>query len=179
MEFRLGDLLDEGSKNPVNPNDYKRISIKLNRGGLFYVTANKATKNTRPFYVRHAGEIIVGKQNFFNGSIAMVTSEFDNAVCSNAIMSFKPRNTINPLYLIEALSTPKFLKKVASLSNGTGQKELSEKDFLELIVRLPAKSIQDSFMNRINDLDSLIHRENKIKLSNFILKNCLMATILK
>ena len=45
----------------------------------------------RPFYVRDENELIIGKQNYFNGSIAIVDKKYAGGICSNAIMSFKQK----------------------------------------------------------------------------------------
>ena len=45
--------------------------------------------------LRNENEIIIGKQNYFNGSIAKVTKEFNGCICSNAIMSFTTINDVN------------------------------------------------------------------------------------
>jgi type I restriction enzyme S subunit len=70
----------------------------------------------------------IGKQNFFNGSIAIVPSELNGFIYSNAIMSYKINNYIDKKYLLQN----DFLRKNEYLADGTGQKELSEKKFEEL-----------------------------------------------
>ncbi|PTH38191.1 hypothetical protein [Staphylococcus capitis] len=69
----------------------------------------------------------IGKQNFFNGSIAIVPSELNGFIYSNAIMSYKINNYIDKKYLLQN----------DFLADGTGQKELSEKKFEELEVKIP------------------------------------------
>lgn len=98
--------------------------------------------DTRPFYIRNEGELIVGKQNFFNGSIAIVDKLHAGGICSNAIMSFEV-NGINRFFLFEYLSDESYLRKHSMLANGTGQKELSEKDFLNFEVNVPSSNEQN------------------------------------
>lgn len=138
-KVRLKEILIEGSKIPVDSTSrYKKISIGLYKKGISYVDDNKVKADIRPFYVREKGEIIIGKQNYFNGSIAIVNDKFDGTICSNAIMSFRVKNLFNLKFIYEAISEPDYLKKREMMANGTGQKELSEKDFLNFDIVVPS-----------------------------------------
>ncbi|MCD8819488.1 restriction endonuclease subunit S [Mammaliicoccus sciuri] len=166
-EKKLGDILERGNKDKVNEiGKYRRLTISLHGKGLYEVKQERKTKDTRPFYQRFEGELIIGKQNFFNGSIAIVTSEFNGFICSNAIMSYKISNHMNRKYLLEYLLQNDFLRKNEYLADGTGQKELSEKKFEELEIKLP-NSINEQqkigvFLER---LDNLIEKQsNKLEL---------------
>ncbi|MDN8847739.1 restriction endonuclease subunit S [Staphylococcus aureus] len=166
-EKKLGDILERGNKDKVNEiGKYRRLTISLHGKGLYEVKQERKTKDTRPFYQRFEGELIIGKQNFFNGSIAIVTSEFNGFICSNAIMSYKISNHMNRKYLLEYLLQNDFLRKNEYLADGTGQKELSEKKFEELEINLP-NSINEQqkigvFLER---LDNLIEKQsNKLEL---------------
>ena len=166
-EKKLGDILERGNKDKVNEiGKYRRLTISLHGKGLYEVKQERKTKDTRPFYQRFEGELIIGKQNFFNGSIAIVTREFNGFICSNAIMSYKISNHINRKYLLEYLLQNDFLRKNEYLADGTGQKELSEKKFEELEIKLP-NSINEQqkigvFLER---LDNLIEKQsNKLEL---------------
>ena len=166
-EKKLGDILERGNKDKVNEiGKYRRLTISLHGKGLYEVKQERKTKDTRPFYQRFEGELIIGKQNFFNGSIAIVTREFNGFICSNAIMSYKISNHMNRKYLLEYLLQNDFLRKNEYLADGTGQKELSEKKFEELEIKLP-NSINEQqkigvFLER---LDNLIEKQsNKLEL---------------
>ncbi|QRP95260.1 restriction endonuclease subunit S [Staphylococcus condimenti] len=166
-EKKLGDILERGNKDKVNEiGKYRRLTISLHGKGLYEVKQERKTKDTRPFYQRFEGELIIGKQNFFNGSIAIVTKEFNGFICSNAIMSYKISNHMNRKYLLEYLLQNDFLRKNEYLADGTGQKELSEKKFEELEIKLP-NSINEQqkigvFLER---LDNLIEKQsNKLEL---------------
>lgn len=161
-EKKLGDILERGNKDKVNEiGKYRRLTISLHGKGIYEVKQERKTKDTRPFYQRFEGELIIGKQNFFNGSIAIVTREFNGFICSNAIMSYKISNHMNRKYLLEYLLQNDFLRKNEYLADGTGQKELSEKKFEELEIKLP-NSINEQqkigvFLER---LDNLIEKQS-------------------
>ncbi len=135
----IKDIVLEGSKEKVDDiKAYKKIKIKLNFGGIEFLNTCRKMADTRPFYVRKKGEIIVGKQNYFHGSIAIVDEEFDGTICSNAIMSFLVKeNCCDKYFLLYYLSQTDYINKKSFFANGTGQKELSENDFLNFDIRLP------------------------------------------
>ena len=149
----LYEILIPGSKKPVlNTADYQKITVKLNFKGIEYSKFTREMADTRPFYIRKENEIIIGKQNYFNGSIALVTKEFDGCICSNAIMSFSVHGE-NLYYVLKYLSQNDFLKRYQILANGTGQKELSEKDFLGFEITLPSNEEQTAIAEILSAAD--------------------------
>jgi len=163
-EVKLGDVLEKGNKNRVDdPNDYNRLTVKLNKKGLEEFESERELANTRPFYQRFKGEIIIGKQNYFNGSIAVVTDEFDGFVSSNAIMSFPVKNDMaTTAFIYFLISQDNFIKQREHFANGTGQKELSESDFLNFKLNLPSLEEQQKIGELFQTLDEQIcHVENK------------------
>lgn len=134
---KLSNVLVEGSKVGVTDTSlYKKMTVKLAFKGLEFTKTDREMVDTRPFYIRNKNEIIIGKQNYFNGSVALVTDEFDGCICSNAIMSFSVKNA-DVKFILEYISQTDFMKKREMLANGTGQKELSEKEFLNFDILLP------------------------------------------
>lgn len=158
---KLGDILERGNKEKVNNIDeYRRLTVSLHGNGLHEVVQERKTKDTRPFYQRFEGELIIGKQNFFNGSIAIVPSELNGFICSNAIMSYKIKNYIDKKYLLEYLLQNDFLRKNEYLADGTGQKELSEKKFEELEVKIPNSIEEQQKIGQfLIKMDNLIEKQ--------------------
>ena len=157
----LSEVLEKGSKKPVKDKaKYKRITVKLHLKGIEETEPVSHLKDTRPFYQRFNNEIIIGKQNYFNGSVAIVPEKYDGAICSNAIMSFKVKN-IDTNYLFYQISRRDFLKKREMLANGTGQKELSEKDFLNFKVEVPSKLEQEKIGGFLSAFDRLIEKQRE------------------
>ena len=171
----LSAYLQEGDKTPVDTSKYKKITIKLNKQGIVYSDINRDMADTRPFYIRHKGELIIGKQNYFNGSIAIVDDQFDNCICSNAIMSFRISG-INKDFLYYQISNNNYLNSQSYKANGTGQKELSEKEFLKFKIWCPSMKIQEKIVDCFKSLDNKIENEKAILNSyiqekNYLLKN--------
>ena len=157
---KLNDILLPGSKEKVtDTSKFQKINIKLNLNGLSKNTSIREMADTRPFYIRNLNEIIIGKQNYFNGSIAIITKEFDGCICSNAIMSFSVKKD-NPKYIYYYISQPNYIKKRSFLANGTGQKELSEKEFLNFEINLPNIGEQNYIVKTLDFVESKINIEN-------------------
>lgn len=159
-ERRLGEVLKPGSKIPVeDTSKYQKITVSLNKGGVKKAVLSRKMTDTRPFYIRDEGEIIIGKQNYFNGSIAIIPRTLSGTICSNAIMSFKTHIGISTKFLYELISGGDFLKKRSALANGTGQKELSEKEFLNFNMVLPTTEEQQKIATFLTALDARITAE--------------------
>lgn len=161
-KIALNDILIEGNKIPVDTKQYPKITIKLNKEGISFSNLNRKMADTRPFYIRNKNEIIIGKQNYFNGSIAIIPEEYDNTICSNAIMSFKVKKDFNLKFIYYSISNDLFLKYRSHLANGTGQKELSEKDFLSFKIILPDEGTQNRIVNNIEKIIEKLQLEKKI-----------------
>lgn len=160
-EKRLEEILESGSKERVeNIKNYQKITIKLNLKGIEKNFSKREMADTRPFYIRELNEIIIGKQNYFNGSIAIITREFAGCICSNAIMSFKVRKG-NVKFIYLYLSQRDYMKKREFLANGTGQKELSEKEFLNFVIKLPILEEQQKIVYFLSSIDSKIESIEK------------------
>ncbi len=157
----LAEYLREGDKTPVNTFKYKKITIKLNKQGIVYSDINRDMADTRPFYIRHKDELIIGKQNYFNGSIAIVDEQYDNCICSNAIMSFNVVG-INKEFLYFQLSNNNYLNSQSYKANGTGQKELSEKELLNFKIWCPSIEEQIKIVNCFKALDGKIKNEKAV-----------------
>lgn len=159
-EKRLWEILAPIVKKPVNTSLYPKITIGLHKKGVSYCVSDRKMSDTRPFYIRREGELIIGKQNFFNGSIALLPKEFDGCICSNAIMSFSFVSEC-PKFVYEAISNPTYLKERECYANGTGQKELSENVFLSFLLCLPCIKEQQKIADFLSSYDELIAIEKR------------------
>lgn len=158
-KVKLKEVLNEGSKDKVEDTSrYQKLTIKLNLKGMEKAKVRENMADKRPFYVRKEGEIVIGKQNYFNGSIAILPKELDGGICSNAIMSFKVKDNAVNNYIYYMLSDNNFMKRRSHLANGTGQKELSEKEFLNFDVLLPPIEEQKKIVKIFKEIDSVIKK---------------------
>ena len=164
IEYKLRDILIEGNKTPVaDTSKYQKLTIKLNLKGLEFNESQKEMSDKRPFYVRDENELIIGKQNYFNGSIAIINKKYAGGICSNAIMSFKAKDGFDIKYIYLYLSQKSYMKQREFLANGTGQKELSEKEFLNFSIRIPADNKVKKIIKNVNCISKkILLEENKL-----------------
>ena len=164
IEYKLRDILIEGNKTPVaDTSKYQKLTIKLNLKGLEFNESQKEMSDKRPFYVRDENELIIGKQNYFNGSITIVNKKYAGGICSNAIMSFKAKDGFDIKYIYLYLSQKSYMKQREFLANGTGQKELSEKEFLNFSIRIPSDNKVKKIIKNINCISKkILLEENKL-----------------
>ena len=74
-------------------------------------------------------------------------------------MSFSVKND-NPKYIYYYISQPNYIRKRSFLANGTGQKELSEKEFLNFEINLPSIEKQNYIVTILDFVESKISIEN-------------------
>jgi type I restriction enzyme S subunit len=157
-EFELGKLLKEPKKNKVlNPEDSELLTVRLHCQGV--AQSGKypnVTENGRPYYKVEPGELLIGRQNFHNGGFGIVPDNWENFVTSNAITHLKAQEGVCNLKFIEYyFSQFNFYKRVDYIIGGTGQKEISKKEFNKLKVIIP--SIQEQ--EKIVEILSLTDKE--------------------
>lgn len=177
-KLKLKDILDEGSKEKVKDiSKYQKLTIKLNFKGMEKAKVRENMADKRPFYIRKKGEIVIGKQNYFNGSIAILPEELDGGICSNAIMSFITKKDFNNKYVYYMLSDINFINKRSFFANGTGQKELSEKDFLNFDVIIPRMEEQEKIVDILEKIDKIIKKYEEINIITKKMKEAILNSI--
>lgn len=159
-KLKLGDILYEPVKEKVvNPSEYELITVKLHCNGVEKTGKfPNITENGRSYYFRNPGELLIGRQNFHNGGIAIVPEGIKNNICSNAISSFCAKNSINIDFVYYYLSRRDYYKKVEFLIGGTGQKEISKKEFNNLKISIP------NYLEQCKIVDFLKTVDNEIEL---------------
>ncbi|QBG48276.1 restriction endonuclease subunit S [Verrucomicrobia bacterium S94] len=101
-------------------------------------TRPKLSEKGRPYFKRMAGEFLIGRQNFHNGGFGIVPKSLDGLIASNAITTLKIDQTkVCKNFLLMTFSNPDYYKRVGHRMDGTGQKELSEKEILTLDIPYP------------------------------------------
>jgi len=139
-EMKIGDTGIIPQKTAITKiENHKLLTVRLHTKGIEFNERDKPilSKTGRPYYERYKGEILIGRQNIHNGGIGLITEEFDGHICSNAITSFIVTRNCTTEYLLYYLQYPRYYQMIENYMGGTGQKELSEKQFLEIPIRLP------------------------------------------
>lgn len=177
--IKLRDVLSVPKEELANVTTKSQImTVKLNLGGVIN-GANRDTLNlsATKYYIRHAGQFIFGKQNFFNGSMAIIPKAMDGKVTSQDVPALNINNEkINSKFLLYYLSRRNFYKHTERFATGTGSKRLHVDTLLNLKIRIPDISYQNQIVSTLTLLDKKLQLEtaklNKLKqLKHFLLQN--------
>ena len=178
-DIRLNKVLSipvDEPKEVTNIDDI--ISVKLNTQGISKIPNRSTLKlGSTKYYVRHGGQFIFGKQNFFNGSMAIIPSKYDGKVSSKDVPSLNiNKDIVMPYFLWLYLSRPSFYKKTERWATGTGSKRLHIKDLLSLKIYIPNKNEQLRICKLMQSLDTQIlksqkHLKELQSIKKFLLQN--------
>ncbi|WP_416755445.1 restriction endonuclease subunit S [Mycoplasma sp. VS42A] len=175
-ESKIGNFLSIPIEEKVDVNNASQLlTLGLNLSGL----KNGATKNKLHFgatnyFLRKEGQFIYGKQNFFNGSMAIITPEFDNKASSKDVPSFNVNN-IDNWFFYYYLARPSFYEKTEDLSLGTGSKRIHENILFNISIAHPELlEEQKKIRSLISNLNSIVSF-NSIKLNKLrVIKQSLL-----
>ena len=173
----LKDLFIEKNILPITSLEgFNPISIKLHGKG--FKKSNlivKLSKGGRKYYERFPGDVVIGLQNFHNGSIGILPDYFIKPIMSNAIISFDVKK-VNKILMVEYFLSSKFLFYLNNISEGTGQKEFSKKNILNITYFIINQDMEELFSNflslNIKTIEHLnIKKEKMIKRKTYYLNN--------
>ena len=158
---KLEDFLSIPDKVKVEVTDTDEIlSVKLNTNGVVGGESRSTLKlGATTYYRRYSGQFIYGKQNFFNGAMAIIPEALNYKVSSGDIPSLNISN-INPIFLYEYLSRPYYYKQTEAMASGTGSKRIHEKTLLNFKIKVPNNDIQDNIEQLFTNLTALLDSQN-------------------
>ena len=140
INVKVSDVLKiPQQKKEENPQNIELLTVQLHARGIKKSGKfPKPTQNGRPYFKRFKNEILIGRQNFHNGGIGKVLLKHDGLVASNAISSLVTKNKKEVDFFIHLFQWKNFYKNVENYIGGTGQKEISEKQLLEVPIKIPS-----------------------------------------
>lgn len=167
---KLGDYLSIPEREVLevkSANDL--LTVKLNLGGV-ELGANRDTLSlgSTVYYKRYAGQFIYGKQNFFNGSMGIISQNLDGKGSSGDVPSFNILN-IETNYLYTYVSRESYWRPKVAAASGTGSKRIHEKTLLDFNIDVPSINEQKLISNTFDLINRFITL-NQRKLDNLKLK---------
>ena len=156
--IKLRSLIKEIKRDKEeNPNNIELLTVKLhNKGAIASGKFPNSTEGGRPYYKRFAGELIIGRQNLHNGGVAIVPSECNGLIASNAISSFEVLKDCDINFILSIMSTSHFRYVIDNLTGGTGQKEVSVRELLNVFVLIPCVEEQQKIAKVLTTADQEI-----------------------
>ena len=161
---KLGDFLrtPEKVKAHIQSKD-DLMTLKLNLGGL-ESGSNRETLElgSTIYYKRKAGQFIYGKQNFFNGSMAIIPIDLDGKATSGDVPSLDVVGILSE-YLYVYVSRGDYWKSKESEASGTGSKRIHEKTLQGFDIKVPSTQNEQrkigSFFKQLDNTIALHQRK--------------------
>ncbi|MCL4497782.1 MAG: restriction endonuclease subunit S [Deltaproteobacteria bacterium] len=158
-EEKLGDLLTEIKKEKIeNQQLYKVANIQLYGKGMKHTNKTpNITEKGRPYFIINEGDILIGKQAFHCGSIAIATKDFQNCVTSNAILhTIENSQKLIKDFIVLYLKNESFYNSLKNISEGTGQKEIAKNEFNNIKINIPSLPEQQKIASFLSAIDKKI-----------------------
>jgi len=110
---------------------------------------------TRASFELHAGDIITAVSGNSTGTekhmSALVTDEYEGAVCTNGFRILRPKRMIDPYYLLYYLRTRYFLQQVYRYRTGAAIPAISDEDFGRVLVFVPPMKEQERIAQKVKE----------------------------
>lgn len=160
-EVAVSDILEESRVPSESPDVAKRITVRLNLGGVENRKVTSESKSATKQFQRRAGQFIYGKQNIHKGSFGIIPKELDGFESSQDLPAFDFTGICNSLWFYYFMSREAFYTGFENLMSGTGSKRLSPQVFLSQKVVLPDTEQQEHIANILLNIDGLIKNLTK------------------
>lgn len=164
-QHKLGDFLKDPKLEKVKvKSEDDLVTLGLNLTGL-RLGGNKSVLSfgSTVYYRRYAGQLIYGKQNFFHGSIALISDEY-NEKCTSGDVPALNIDGINSEYLYYYIARPEYYEPKESESIGTGSKRIHQEVLKTFEIFNPKSRSEQkkiaNFIKTINDLIALHQRKS-------------------
>lgn len=153
---KLGKLIKR-NKTPLNvenDKEYKRITIKLNCGGIKLRDTRKGVdiKTKRQFSVK-AGQLAISRIDARNGAFGIVPNDVDGAIITGDFWAYDINQEIADIeYITLLLSSKQYINIWHKYSSGGGNRlRLQESLFLNCEVPVPPLSVQKALVSSYNN----------------------------
>jgi len=153
---RIGDFLKR-NKTSIDIQDvlqYKRVTIKINNGGVFLRDTEKGENiGTKKQFVIKKGQFLLSKIDARNGAFGVVPEEVDGAIITGNFWTFDvDYSKINPHFLSLITTTSEFISFSENASNGTTNRHYLQEDlFLNQKIPLPSIDEQNRIIKNYNE----------------------------
>ncbi|SHJ80855.1 Restriction endonuclease S subunit [Anaerocolumna jejuensis DSM 15929] len=153
---RLKEILRESKIVSDSPNPDKRITVKLNTGGVEKRVLKEEAEGATKYFIRHKGQFIYGKQNLFKGAFGIVPDELDGFESTSDIPSFDVDDSCYADWIVRYLQCNKLYKKLEGLAKGSSSKRIHPEQLYNIEIPLPNKDVQKTKLNDIKNVEVIV-----------------------
>lgn len=168
-QYKLGECFDERNEQSLESSDYPLMAFiagkgvaakgeKYDRSALVKDASNKKYKRTE------LGDFIYSSNNLESGSIGL--NRYGKACISPVYSIFKAKKGFDPYFIGTILTRKSFISEMIKYRQGVvyGQWKIPEKEFLNLIIRIPSFAEQQKIAEFLEAEDQMISvQEQKVE----------------
>lgn len=168
-QYKLGECFDERNEQFPESSDYPLMAFiagkgvtekgeKYDRSALVKDASNKKYKRTE------LGDFIYSSNNLESGSIGL--NRYGKACISPVYSIFKAKKGFDPYFIGTILTQKSFISEMIKYRQGVvyGQWKIPEKEFLNLIIRIPSFAEQQKIAEFLEAEDQMIAaQEQKVE----------------
>ena len=164
----LGEFATESNEKGSNGKEAKKLTVKLHTKGVYEANEKIQGSDNTQYYIRHTGQFVYGKQNFFNGAIGIIPKNLDKYESTKDVPAFDIDKTVHVEWLYQYIARPKIYKEQEVNCTGTGSKRFHVNKFLSMSALVPTIDEQIKISDFFQQLDNLItlHHRMVEKLKN-------------
>ena len=151
-----GSFATESSEKGHTGSVAKKLTVKLHTNGVYEADEKTQGSDSTQYYVRHTGQFIYGKQNFFNGAIGIVPKNLDKYESTKDVPAFDIDKTIDVEWFYQYMARPEIYKPQEFNCTGTGSKRFHVNSFLGMNIPTPCLEEQHQIGSYFRNLDHLI-----------------------
>jgi type I restriction enzyme S subunit len=154
----LSKVLEVSSIPALNPDQSKRITVRLNCKGVESRPISAIEdEGATTYYLRKSGQFIYGKQNLHKGAFGLIPDALHLYESSQDLPAFDINTDVMyGEWLVYFLRRANYYTNLLEKAKGTGSKRIHEDIFLALEILLPDKSVQEKIINKIRLLENKI-----------------------
>lgn len=153
---KLGEFAIESCEKGHTGKEASKLTVKLHTKGVCKMNEKTQGSDNTQYYIRHAGQLIYGKQNFFNGAIGIVPKNLDKYESTKDVPAFDIDETVYVDWLYQYIARPEIYKSQEINCTGTGSKRFHVDSFFNMNISTPSIEEQKKISNCLNNLDHLI-----------------------
>ena len=130
--------------------------MKLHTRGVEKADVKIQGSDNTQYYIRRAGQLIYGKQNFFNGAIGIVPVMLDKYESTKDVPAFDIDKAVDVYWIYLYLARPETYEPQELNCTGTGSKRFHVSDFLNMPVTIPRLEEQQKISKYLKTYEYLI-----------------------
>ena len=153
---KVGEFAVESCEKGHNGQEALKLTVKLHTKGVCKMEEKGQGSDNTQYYVRHAGQLIYGKQNFFNGAIGIVPQSLDGYESTKDVPAFDIDDNVCVEWFYQYIARPGIYKSQEVNCTGTGSKRFHVNAFFDMNIPIPLIEEQKKISDYFKAIDNLI-----------------------